>query len=342
MKKILFITAHMPSESAKYAGHRLAYNHLSDLVMSGNCVDLVVLSNASEFIDWSGIEGVKLRYFEKLNLPKKLYNCIVSRRFYPFKLYSRFSNNLLRFINENIHDYDIVRFEFTHSFSIMDSIEKTLLSSSVEVEVCCHDVITQWALREGSFLSSKYYDFEKKVFSLVDRILVLNSKDKKILESIFSVESSKIKISPPKLSSFVYPLALSDRSGASEKNILFWGAMDRPENEHAVINFISESYDLMLNGGYRLYVVGSNPTKKIKSLACDNVIVTGFVDDPSEYFLKCYWGIVPLERGAGIKLKTLEMLHAGLNVVSTDVGAEGISHDKLKVVSLGSFKDIIF
>lgn len=105
--------------------------------------------------------------------------------------------------------------------------------------------------------------------------------------------------------------------------------MNRPENEQAVIYFTQKCFTKLLeiDSEYKLYVVGSNPSAKIINLQNNNnnnIIVTGFVEDPTPYFEKAAIGIVPLLQGAGIKLKTLEMLAAGLPVISTNIGAEGL------------------
>jgi hypothetical protein len=51
---------------------------------------------------------------------------------------------------------------------------------------------------------------------------------------------------------------------------------------------------------------------------------------------------VPLKSGAGIKLKTLEMLAAGIPVVSTPLGAEGVDRGPLLTVcDEDKFADVI-
>ena len=52
--------------------------------------------------------------------------------------------------------------------------------------------------------------------------------------------------------------------------------------------------------------------------------MTGFVDDVRKYFSLLDIGVIPLIKGAGIKIKTVEMLYSEIPVVSTTVGIEGI------------------
>ena len=51
--------------------------------------------------------------------------------------------------------------------------------------------------------------------------------------------------------------------------------------------------------------------------------------------------IAPLLSGAGIKVKTLEMLRSGLPVVATPIGAEGITDPRLYVADLSQFMQTI-
>ncbi len=56
-----------------------------------------------------------------------------------------------------------------------------------------------------------------------------------------------------------------------------------------------------------------------------NIEVTGFVDDVRPHLHRASVVIVPLRSGGGMRLKILEAMAAGKTVVSTPMGAEGIS-----------------
>ena len=105
---------------------------------------------------------------------------------------------------------------------------------------------------------------------------------------------------------------------------MFWGAMNRLENENAVTNFMKNIWPLVDKENTKFYIVGANPSKKILNLKSENIIVTGFVEDPNEYFEIMDLSVTPLLLGAGIKIKVLESLAAKIAVITTNVGAEGI------------------
>jgi glycosyltransferase involved in cell wall biosynthesis len=59
-------------------------------------------------------------------------------------------------------------------------------------------------------------------------------------------------------------------------------------------------------------------------LRSDDVIVTGFVPDPSTFFREAMVFVAPLRYGAGLKGKVIHAMSYGVPVVTTDIGAEGL------------------
>src|SRR5207302_6064687 len=81
--------------------------------------------------------------------------------------------------------------------------------------------------------------------------------------------------------------------------------------------------------GARLTIVGKGPSPELLALASadDHVHVAGHVPDVAPYFRTADVLAVPLEAGGGTRLKILEAFAAGLPVVGTPVGCEGITAD---------------
>ncbi|MGD1871589.1 MAG: glycosyltransferase [Mastigocoleus sp.] len=204
-----------------------------------------------------------------------------------------------------------------------------------KVIISIHDIISQSFLRKAESQSllgievARLFAYEKKIYNLADELWVLSNKDRDILTSLFSVPAHRIIVTPPPLSDFVYKINRKPDK-IEPLSILFWGAMDRPENEQAVIEFVDQCFHKLVqkNPKYKLYIVGSKPSQKVLSLQSQDIIVTGFIKDPTPFFEKAAIGVVPLLTGAGLKLKTLEMLQAGLPVISTSVGAEGVTQNE--------------
>jgi glycosyltransferase involved in cell wall biosynthesis len=74
-----------------------------------------------------------------------------------------------------------------------------------------------------------------------------------------------------------------------------------------------------------LWIVGAKPTADVRALeAAGGITVTGTVDDVRRYYGNALAAVVPLRTGGGTRLKILEAMAAGVPVISTPLGAEGL------------------
>jgi GT2 family glycosyltransferase len=105
----------------------------------------------------------------------------------------------------------------------------------------------------------------------------------------------------------------------------FLAGKDSP-NEDAVIHLVQDVMPIVWESepDARLTIIGADPTEDVLGLASSKVDVVGYVADPAEYLTTARVHIHPMRFGAGIKLKLLETMAAGLPFVTTPVGAEGI------------------
>lgn len=112
--------------------------------------------------------------------------------------------------------------------------------------------------------------------------------------------------------------------GNPVNDILFFGAMGRPENYLSAIWFIDNVMPLLRGKNVRFVVLGSNPPAVLKEYESDNIIITGFVEDIEPYFQNSLCMVAPLVLGAGIKVKILEGMSTGIPVLTNTIGIEGI------------------
>lgn len=110
----------------------------------------------------------------------------------------------------------------------------------------------------------------------------------------------------------------------NKKDILFFGAMSRPENYLSALFFIDEVMPLLSELDIRFIILGNNPPQELKERQNERIIVTGFVDTIVPYFEKCMCMVAPLILGAGIKVKIIEAFFAGIPVLTNEIGIEGI------------------
>jgi len=128
----------------------------------------------------------------------------------------------------------------------------------------------------------------------------------------------------------VYPNALPwipQPARADEEVVVFSGNMEYHPNLSAVRFFRAEVWPLLRRRWPALVwrLVGKNPAAVSRFTAGDSRIeVTGAVDDAIRELARARVAVVPLLAGSGTRFKILEAWAAGVPVVSTTIGAEGL------------------
>ncbi|MCC6392551.1 MAG: glycosyltransferase [Bryobacterales bacterium] len=108
----------------------------------------------------------------------------------------------------------------------------------------------------------------------------------------------------------------------------FIGSMDWMPNIDGMLWFTSEILPFLRKRrpDCSLAIVGRKPAPEILALARRDprILVTGTVPDVRPYLWGSAASIVPLRIGGGTRLKIYEAMAAGIPVVSTTIGAEGL------------------
>lgn len=341
-KNILFICSHLPSLNVPQAGHKSAYSFLKNLSTENN-IYLITFKNKfeSKFYkeeDYNFCCGVDIINLSNID---KVINIIKNPNL-PLRIATRKSkkvNSIIKRYCDNIN-FDTIHFEFTASMAYLENFNQ----EKIYLEVSQHDITYQSLFRKyknSNIVNKLFYKFEFRRFKFwelnslkkMNEIFLCNEKDKEILlKENFANE--KLSVIKP----YVNPQfkSINNNNVKRENTLIFWGAMNRVENEDAILWFLNDIYPKIRNCNkeIKLYIVGINPSKKVlKYHNGQDIIVTGFVDDPLVYFKEASLAIAPLRLGAGIKIKVLESLSSGLKVISTDVGAEGIEHNNLIIAN---------
>jgi GT2 family glycosyltransferase/SAM-dependent methyltransferase/glycosyltransferase involved in cell wall biosynthesis len=116
---------------------------------------------------------------------------------------------------------------------------------------------------------------------------------------------------------------------AERADILFVAGFGHEPNEDAACWFASEVLPLvrMKFPDVRLWLVGSNPTERVKALHTnERVVVTGYVSEAelATRYQRARVAIAPLRYGAGVKGKTVEAMRFGVPIVTTSFGLQGM------------------
>ncbi|PZO18269.1 MAG: glycosyl transferase family 1 [Leptolyngbya foveolarum] len=123
----------------------------------------------------------------------------------------------------------------------------------------------------------------------------------------------------------LFTMRSQDPNGQS---LVFIGAMDNLPNIDAVTFLAREIFPLVLqkHPAAALSLVGARPTPAVQALSeIPNVTVTGKVSEMRPYLHESTVCVIPMRTGYGIKNKTLEAMAAGVPIVASDRGLEGLA-----------------
>lgn len=119
------------------------------------------------------------------------------------------------------------------------------------------------------------------------------------------------------------------RKSKERFNVLWMGGFGWYPNAEGINWFVNSIYPLLRDRleteHIALHFCGSHPPDDLRKLHDGrNVFVHGFVDNIEEMLSEAHLLIVPLLSGAGIRVKIIEAMSAGIPVLSTSKGCEGI------------------
>jgi polysaccharide biosynthesis protein PslH len=166
--------------------------------------------------------------------------------------------------------------------------------------------------------------FEHQMVGQFDHVAVVSAADAQIMKSWFDAQS--VEVIPNGVDSKHYDRA----DGRHDGHVLVYCAsMDSFVNQDAAMYFAKNIFPMIRSKmpQARFLIVGRGPPASIRKLADTNITVSGSVEDVRPLLATASISIVPLRIAGGSRLKILEAFAAGIPVVSTSIGAEGLDVD---------------
>ena len=108
--------------------------------------------------------------------------------------------------------------------------------------------------------------------------------------------------------------------------VVFVSATHYAPNEDAAYFFATEVWPLIhaRHPALRFGIIGGRPSARLLGLSSPSILVRGMVPEVLPYYRNARLAVVPLRAGSGTRLKILEAAAAGVPMVSTTIGAEGL------------------
>ena len=167
---------------------------------------------------------------------------------------------------------------------------------------------------------------EDRAARLFPRSLLVNQREAEHLIRRAGVDETKVQSIPP----LIAEPGMHRREYGGAPEFIFLGLLSLPHNDDGLRSFLTSVWPLVLARapGATLRVLGREPSRELRVATerfSHSVSLEGFVPDLGELFGRAAATINPLRFGSGIKLKVIEALGRGVPVVSTELGAEGIT-----------------
>jgi glycosyltransferase involved in cell wall biosynthesis len=167
--------------------------------------------------------------------------------------------------------------------------------------------------------------YELRMLRAADRVQVCSRENGAYLESFIPALRGRVD------DSFRAGIATSHYEfrpdGREPLTLLFLGSFRHLPNQEALNWFVKEVFPRVRaeEPGARLIVIGSDPPPRHSMRDAEGIELVGFVEDVREPLGRYAVFVCPILSGSGMRVKLLEAFAAGIPVVSTRLGAEGLA-----------------
>lgn len=327
--KLLFLSAHLPSLHSGQAGQKTALRNLRWLSEKFE-VHLIAFRSEAERNE----RGDELRALCAkvciLNVStwSRLVGALLNP-LAPFAVAARHSSIAQRTIRLWCAETNFAR---VHVEWTQLGVYLAELGHVPQRTLYVHDVLAQWAARRAdsrrlgfiwSIEAARARRWEACHLPEFTRLFTPSAKDCRLLDEGVSGIADRLEVLPLQFENFA-PSTPRDFAGCLR--LLFWGALGRRENADAARWICDQLLPQLKARGLACHMViaGSNPPADIQERQSPEIEVTGFIEDPAAVFAHAQLAVLPLFEGAGVKVKILECLAAGLPCITTDIGVEGV------------------
>ena len=328
--RALFVSAYPPDENVPKAGSKIAAAKLKDIAAAHAWVDVVTFLDPDEDVFFRALPAnLEVHAFATTRCARLM--AALRYPFLPFgasvrqHLAGRAVRRLLA-----VHAYDHVYVDFSQAAAVLP--RRLMRRASLRV----HDVMSTLYARHFAHASARRKPlyllerlrsgwFERTHYPAFGTLICLTEKDATLIADLTGARARAEEVQ-----SHYRITTRSDKTVAAGAILLF-ANFSRPENSEGALWFLDQVFPAIRLAvpGAHVYLVGAGADVRLLSRQAAGITGTGFVEDPTRYFEVAQLAVAPLMVGAGVKIKVLEYLAAGIPTVATTVGAEGIAQNAL-------------
>ncbi|MBZ5633649.1 MAG: glycosyltransferase [Acidobacteriia bacterium] len=131
-------------------------------------------------------------------------------------------------------------------------------------------------------------------------------------------------------------------AGREPFTLLFLGSFRHLPNVEALQWFLQDVFPRIRKAEprARLVIVGSDPPPRHSLRDPEAIEMVGFVEDVREPLMRYSLFVCPILAGSGVRVKLLEAFAAGIPVVSTHLGAEGLAEKDGEICALADDPEV--
>lgn len=250
----------------------------------------------------------------------------------PFLIIGHESSEMKKYISEELtkNNYDLIHVE---TFYVMQNLPKT----NIPVVLVEHNVeylVYKRFIDHSPFLLKPFLNWdilkmkikEELFWRKANTLIVVSNTEKRIMNAdavvTNGVDIEKFKLQTSNL-----------KFNQEEKRVLFIGDFKWIENKDTakwIIEKIWPELKLKINSNLKLWIVGRNIPDNIKNLTKDPSVIfdENAPEDTPLIYIQAHILLSPVRVGGGTSFKILEAMASGVPVVTTSLGAEGITNGK--------------
>ena len=185
----------------------------------------------------------------------------------------------------------------------------------------------KWFLKTETTRLKRYEHF---IFDDFDFTTIISEQDRNL---IVNIKNDTTVVVPNGVDYSTYKHQVLDK----EFDLIFTGNMAYPPNVDSVIYLANNIMPLVWEKqpNIKLVIVGAKPAPKVQKLKSKNIIVTGWVEDISEYYAKSKVFVAPMQIGTGLQNKLLEAMAMQLPCITSNLANNALNAEPNKSVLIG-------